>query len=142
GGPAAPADGPPATPESSPGGVPRSPQVRLVWLPVTASGTVITDRAKVALVVRNLVSNALKFTDAGAVTVRVQPEADRLLFEVADTGIGIAPDQLPFIFDMFRQVDTAPTHRRGGVGLGLYIVKQFVDRLGGSIDVESTPGPP
>jgi len=126
--------------EGSTEGLPRSPQVQLVWMPVTASGTVATDRAKVALVVRNLVSNALKFTDAGAVTVRVQPEADRLLFEVADTGIGIAPDQLPFIFDMFRQVDTAPTHRRGGVGLGLYIVKQFVDRLGGTIDVESAPG--
>ena len=121
-------------------GLPRSPQVQLVWIPVTAAGTVTTDGAKVALVVRNLVSNALKFTDQGAVTVRVRPEADRLLFEVADTGIGIAPDQLPFIFDMFRQADTAPTHRRGGVGLGLYIVKQFVDRLGGTIDVESAPG--
>jgi len=126
--------------EVSTEGLPRSPQVRLEWMPVVASGTVTTDRAKVALVVRNLVSNALKFTDEGTVTVHVRPQADQLLFEVADTGIGIAPDQLPVIFDMFRQVDTAPTRRRGGVGLGLYIVKQFVDRLGGTIDVESTPG--
>ena len=126
--------------EVSTEGLPRSPQVRLEWMPVVASGTVTTDRAKVALVVRNLVSNALKFTDEGTVTVHVRPQADQLLFEVSDTGIGIAPDQLPVIFDMFRQVDTAPTRRRGGVGLGLYIVKQFVDRLGGTIDVESTPG--
>jgi len=126
--------------EASTEGLPRPPQVRLEWVPVLASGTVTTDRAKVALVVRNLVSNALKFTDEGTVTVHVRPQADQLLFEVADTGIGIAPDQLPVIFDMFRQVDTAPTCRRGGVGLGLYIVKQFVDRLGGTIDVESAPG--
>jgi signal transduction histidine kinase len=126
--------------EASTEGLPRSPRVRLAWMPVMASGTVTTDRAKVALVVRNLVSNALKFTDEGTVTVRVEPQADRLLLEVTDTGIGIARDQLPVIFDMFRQLDTAPTRRRGGVGLGLYIVKQFVERLGGTIDVESAPG--
>jgi signal transduction histidine kinase len=126
--------------EAGTAGLPRPPEVQLVWMPVMASGTVTTDRSKVALIVRNLVSNALKFTEEGTVTVWIAPQADRLLIEVTDTGIGIAPDQLPVIFDMFRQLDTAPTRRQGGVGLGLYIVKQFVDRLGGAVEVESVPG--
>src|SRR5207244_297071 len=98
------------------------------------------DRAKVSLVVRNLVSNAFKFTSEGQVRVRLTVQNDALVIVVADTGIGIGAEHLPIIFDMFRQVDGSMTRRHGGVGLGLYIVKQFVGRLGGRISVESTPG--
>jgi signal transduction histidine kinase len=121
-------------------GLPRAPAVDFVWdVPPHTTGSVTTDRAAVALIVRNLVSNAFKFTESGEVTVRVRPTADTLTVDVVDTGIGIAPDQVPIVFDSFRQIDTSTTRRHGGVGLGLYIVKQFVDRLGGAIEVSSIP---
>jgi signal transduction histidine kinase len=99
-----------------------------------------TDRAKLALIVRNLVGNAFKFTSTGKVEVRLVLVDDLLTVEVEDTGIGIPADQVPIIFDMFRQVDGSETRKHNGVGLGLYIVKQFVSRLGGRIEVASTPG--
>jgi signal transduction histidine kinase len=101
---------------------------------------IMTDRAKISLIVRNLVSNAFKFTTEGKVVVRVMAVGDTLLIEVGDTGMGISPEHLPVIFDMFRQADGSATRRHGGVGLGLYIVREFVKRLGGTVDVTSSPG--
>jgi signal transduction histidine kinase len=122
-------------------GLPRPAGVAFVWdVPATAAGTVVTDRAAVALIVRNLVSNAFKFTETGAVTVRIRAAFCTLVVEVVDTGIGMSPQDVPAAFDSFRQLDTSTTRRHGGVGLGLYIVKQFVDRLGGTVEVDSTPG--
>jgi signal transduction histidine kinase len=127
--------------QASVAGLPRPPGVALEWVcPTTASGAIVTDRAKLGLIVRNLVSNAFKFTPSGRVVVRVQPREASLVIEVADTGIGIPPEQVPLAFEMFRQLNATPTRRHGGVGLGLYIVKQFVLRLGGSVEVQSAPG--
>jgi len=127
--------------QASTNGLPCPKGVAFTWEVLTAPGDrVLTDRAKLALVVRNLVSNAFKFTEQGKVTVRLRPKDDTLVIEVADTGIGISAEHLPVIFEMFRQVDGTPTRRHGGVGLGLYIVKQFVRRLNGTVDVESTLG--
>ena len=127
--------------EASTAGLPRSADVALDWeAGLDARVEVVTDRAKLALVVRNLVSNALKFTIEGRVLVRLVRDGDALVVEVHDTGIGIREEHLPLIFEMFRQVDGSTTRRHGGVGLGLYIVKQFVGRLGGSVGVWSVPG--
>jgi signal transduction histidine kinase len=122
-------------------GLPRPPGVSFEWrLPQAPGAMLRTDRAKLALVVRNLVGNAFKFTSSGKVEVRLTLAGDVLGIEVEDTGIGIPADQVPIIFDMFRQVDGSETRKHNGVGLGLYIVKQFVTRLAGRIEVESTPG--
>jgi signal transduction histidine kinase len=122
-------------------GLPRPPAVAFEWdLSVGPGQPIVTDRAKLALVVRNLVSNALKFTSEGKVLVRIGAQEQALVIEVEDTGIGISEEHLPLIFEMFRQVDGSMTRRHGGVGLGLYIVKQFVTRLGGTVSVTSTPG--
>jgi signal transduction histidine kinase len=127
--------------QASTAGLPRPATVAFDWeVPVTTREHITTDRAKLALVVRNLVSNAFKFTAEGKVVVRMLLRGDVLTIEVVDTGIGISEEHLPLIFDMFRQVDGSMTRRHGGVGLGLYIVKQFVTRLGGTVSVLSTPG--
>src|SRR6185369_4399522 len=101
-----------------------------------------SDHPKLKMVVRNLVHNALKFTDAGTVSVRVSLGAERetLVIVVADTGIGISPEGQGIIFDMFRQVDGSDRRRHDGVGLGLYIVRRLTSLLGGTITVESDVG--
>jgi signal transduction histidine kinase/CheY-like chemotaxis protein len=101
-----------------------------------------TDGGKLKQILQNLINNAIKFTDEGHVTVSARhlPESDRVVFAVADTGVGISEKSLPIIFDMFRQVDSSETRGYGGVGLGLYIVRKFTRLLGGEIKVESEVG--
>jgi len=99
------------------------------------------DAALVKKVLGNLLDNAVKFTDAGSISVRVEadPRAG-LVFAVEDTGIGIPPNQLEHIFDAFSQVDSSTTRRHGGSGLGLAICRQITEAMGGEISVESRPG--
>ena len=90
----------------------------------------------------NLVGNAIKFTESGAVSVRVSNAGatNHLRFEVEDTGIGIAPDALPRVFERFYQADQSITRVYGGSGLGTAISKQLVGLMGGEIGVRSEPG--
>jgi CheY-like chemotaxis protein len=93
----------------------------------------------------NLVGNAVKFTENGDITVRVQlvsRDAAHLLlrFDVKDTGIGVAPDIMPLLFEPFVQADSSTTRRFGGTGLGLTISKRLAEQMGGAIGVESKTG--
>jgi GAF domain-containing protein len=131
----------------------------LVWNYPSDLPTVETDSEKLKCVLQNLIHNALKFSESGHVTVSariqgsVEPRAigsdhqlensgkEKLVeFKVTDTGMGIPTEKLPIIFGMFRQVDSSETRLHGGVGLGLYIAKNFTELLGGKIEVETEVG--
>jgi signal transduction histidine kinase len=99
-----------------------------------------SDRRKLRMVLKNLVGNALKFTVAGEVVLSCRRDGDVVRFAVRDTGIGIAPQHLPFIFDMFRQADSSDARSYRGAGLGLYIAQRLVHQLGGEIHVASEVG--
>jgi PAS domain S-box-containing protein len=103
------------------------------------------DPNRLAQVVTNLGSNAVKFTDVGEVYVRAsvdrqEPGRRRLRVEVSDTGVGVAPEKHETIFDVFSQEDASTTRRYGGTGLGLAIAREIVHALGGEIGVDSAPG--
>ncbi len=115
--------------------------VAVGWQVLPSFPALCTDRRKLKLLLKNLVSNAVKFTREGTVTIdaALQPDRDGIVLRVVDTGVGIAVDDLGVIFDMFQQ-GRGENGRHQGVGLGLHIAKRLVDALGGSIDVESTVG--
>jgi CheY-like chemotaxis protein/nitrogen-specific signal transduction histidine kinase len=103
------------------------------------------DPLRLRQIIFNLVGNGIKFTDAGEVVVRVSAEeiiedSVVLMFEIADTGIGIAPEIEEQILKPFEQADGTITRRFGGTGLGLPIARQLIDMMGGKFSIESTPG--
>jgi len=117
-------------------------ELRLIWNYSSDLPMIRTDGDRLKQILQNLINNAIKFTTEGKVTISARdiPERKAAEFEVADTGIGIAKEMLPSIFERFRQVDSSQTRPYGGLGLGLYIVKRFTDLLGGTISVESKVG--
>ncbi|MHB1152336.1 MAG: hybrid sensor histidine kinase/response regulator, partial [Eubacteriales bacterium] len=98
-----------------------------------------SDSDKLRHILQNLIDNAVKFTEEGNVTVSVQKVGNSIEIKVTDTGIGIAAEHLPFIFDEFRQADGSTSRKYGGTGLGLAIAKKYTELLGGSITVNSSP---
>ncbi len=98
------------------------------------------DPIRVRQIILNLVSNAIKYTDRGAITVSARRQDGEIVISVRDTGIGIAPQDLPRVFEPFRQVGKALERRAAGTGLGLTISRRFVEMHGGRIWVESEPG--
>ena len=117
-------------------------RVSLVFEPAGALPAISSDESKVAQVLRNLVSNALKFTRAGEVRVsaRVDQERRTVAFTVADTGIGIAPEDRERIFEEFEQVQGPLQAASRGTGLGLAVSQRLASVLGGAISVESEAG--
>jgi signal transduction histidine kinase/ActR/RegA family two-component response regulator len=107
----------------------------------------VGDAGRVRQVLLNLLDNAAKFTGRGEIELRVSDgglsssdATKRVRFSVRDTGIGVAPDQRSAIFESFTQVDSSASRSYGGTGLGLAISKRLVERMGGSLSLESTPG--
>ena len=98
------------------------------------------NRARLVQVLTNLIANAIKFTERGSITVRAMDDGERVRFSVADTGIGIAPEQQRILFQEFRQIENEHTRRHSGTGLGLAISQQLMHLMGGTLTVESTPG--
>lgn len=104
---------------------------------------VLGDGDRLAQILVNLIGNAVKFTECGGVTVKVEPDspdAKQLRFSVQDTGIGIPADKLALVFESFRQVDVSMTRNQQGAGLGLAISRGLAALMGGDIRVHSIPG--
>ncbi len=114
----------------------------LRWRLSNSIPTIESDEMKIKQILVNLLSNALKFTHQGEITIGAQdhPERGGVEIWIQDTGIGMRPEELPKIFDLFHQIDGASTREFGGVGLGLAIVKELVGLLQGEIRVESRVG--
>ena len=102
--------------------------------------TLHTDPVKLRQVLLNLLSNAVKYTDHGEISVATRTRDGVVDFLVNDTGVGVSEEHLEKIFEPFWQVEHTTTRRAGGTGLGLAVTRQFVELLGGSIDVQSSLG--
>lgn len=133
--------------------------VALLWDCDSSLPAVTTDAAKLRQILQNLINNGIKFTEKGLVTVSARmlegsgrqaegsspdtrqptPNTRFVEFKVSDTGIGIAPEVLPTIFDLFHQGDSSLSRTYGGIGMGLYVVKKLTEFMGGVVAVESTP---
>lgn len=115
--------------------------IDLVMQAQLSDDIIVTDRTRLRQVIVNLVSNAVKFTDSGSVTVEAeQVGEDRITIIVRDTGVGIGPENTPYIFEEFRQIDQSTTRRHSGSGLGLAITKWLIQMMGGHITVTSQLG--
>lgn len=122
---------------------PLDKNVKLIWDCAADLPTVQGDRGKLKHVLVNLIDNAIKFTDHGTITVSVRYLVSKriLEFKVADTGIGISPNEISAIFERFHQAPGAQARGlHGGVGLGLYIVKKYAEFLGGAVHADSRVG--
>jgi len=120
--------------------LPERPNVQVQWATQAGLAPIYTDRVKLKMVLKNLVGNAVKFTEQGRVRLEATARDGGVELVVVDTGVGIPLEARGLIFEPFRQVDVARGRVRGGAGLGLYIVKQLLEMLGGSIAVESEVG--
>ncbi|HYD46368.1 MAG TPA: ATP-binding protein [Phenylobacterium sp.] len=105
-----------------------------------AQGVYLGDPTRIRQVLYNLISNSLKFTETGEVRVLARREGQNLVLSVADTGIGMSPDQVSRLFQKFEQADSSTTRRFGGTGLGLAICRELSQLMGGAISADSKPG--
>ncbi|MBI3246491.1 MAG: PAS domain S-box protein [Deltaproteobacteria bacterium] len=118
----------------------QNPAVKILWRSTASLPSLLTNPIKLRMIMKNLLANALKFTEAGKITISAKREGAGISISVRDTGIGIPPDSLPSIFEPFRQVPPSSLLKAKGVGLGLYIVRQLVETLGGTVSAVSAVG--
>ncbi len=123
----------------------REKGLALVVEPAALPAHLYGDRARLQQALTNYVTNAIKFTKAGSITVRAQVDSETddsalVRFEVQDTGIGVAPDVIPRLFTPFEQADNSFTRAFGGTGLGLAITRKLAELMGGAVGVQSTAG--
>lgn len=119
----------------------QNPAVQLVVEDPVDEIRLVTDEGKISQILRNLVSNALKFTETGEVRVTVAPRGDnRVIFTVTDTGMGIRPEDQPRIFQEFEQIEGPVQQRHRGTGLGLPLSRSLAQLLGGNLTLESALG--
>ena len=120
----------------------RNKKLEVAWNIEDALPDIVTDPTKLEEILQNLIGNAFKFTPLGRIDIRIRNlrALDRIEFSVADTGIGIEPQDMDRIFSAFEQIREAHTGDFNGVGLGLNIVKKYLDLMGGEIRVQSIPG--
>lgn len=116
---------------------PLASQKGLVIETQTENMRIKADPVRMKQILLNLLGNAVKFTDKGSITVRAFPYQNMACFNVRDTGCGMCDEDLPHIFDVFRQVDSSSTRNASGTGLGLAITRRLVELHGGEISVES-----
>jgi len=102
--------------------------------------TITTDQRRLEQVILNLLSNAVKFTEKGRIDISCRSVNDHFLLSFTDTGIGMAEEDIPDLFQPFHQIDTGLARKSEGTGLGLSICKKILDLMGGSIEVESRLG--
>jgi PAS domain S-box-containing protein len=119
--------------------------LKLYTEPVEISGPVSGDKRRLLQILLNYAHNAIKFTQRGEICLRalkIEESVEHVLvrFEVQDTGIGVAPDKLPHVFEAFEQADASTTRVHGGTGLGLAIARHLAQLLGGEVGVDSEPG--
>jgi CheY-like chemotaxis protein/CHASE3 domain sensor protein len=117
----------------------RGLQFSATIVPGTAD-TILTDPQRLGQILKNLCSNAVKFTEQGEVALRVSSDSGAIYFAVSDTGVGIAENQHRNIFEAFQQADGSIHRKYGGTGLGLSISRDLAQRLGGRITLQSIPG--
>jgi signal transduction histidine kinase len=120
----------------------RNKKLEVTWKVEPDVPDIITDPTKLEEILQNLIGNAFKFTPRGRIDIQIRNirALNRVEFSVADTGIGIEPRDMDRIFSAFEQIREAHTGDFNGVGLGLNIVKKYLDLMGGNIRVESQPG--
>jgi len=116
------------------------PGVELTWDVAPGTPRITSDQVKLRMVLKNLVGNAVKFTERGRVVASARAALGAIELTIQDTGIGIPPESQALIFEPFRQADRNVHPRYGGTGLGLYIVRRLLDAIGGSIGLESEVG--
>jgi len=120
--------------------VAESKGIELKYIEQSEIPLIFIDKNKYERILTNLVRNAIKFTEAGSIFIRLNCEKEMLVLEVEDTGIGIPADHLPHIFERFKQVDGSTTRKFEGTGLGLTIVKESVDLMKGGVTAKSELG--